>query len=142
MNSLISFASNIDTKYVYIAVAILGVAFIISLVKKAFKLGILVLVIALLLTYGGSMVSKIQEKYNINVEGDTIIAVVDGKEYTLDLELVSEIVITDIGKGKVKVAIKAADENKSKVAEVEMYRFMSNAVKKQAEKLEVPIVEK
>jgi len=124
------------------AVAILGVAFIISLVKKAIKLGILVLVIALLLTYGGSMVSKIQEKYNINVEGDTITAVVDGKEYTLDLELVSEIVITDIGKGKVKVAIKAADENKSKVAEVEMYRFMSNAVKKQAEKLEVPIVEK
>jgi|LFRM01.1.fsa_nt_gb hypothetical protein len=142
MNSLISFASNIDTKYVYIAVAILGVAFIISLVKKAIKLGILVLVIALLLTYGGSMVSKIQEKYNINVEGDTITAVVDGKEYTLDLELVSEIVITDIGKGKVKVAIKAADENKSKVAEVEMYRFMFNAVKKQAEKLEVPIVEK
>lgn len=142
MNSFISFASNIDTKYVYIAVAILGVAFIISLVKKAIKLGILVLVIALLLTYGGSMVSKIQEKYNINVEGDTITAVVDGKEYTLDLELVSEIVITDIGKGKVKVAIKAADENKSKVAEVEMYRFMFNAVKKQAEKLEVPIVEK
>lgn len=142
MNSLISFASNIDTKYVYIAVAILGVAFIISLVKKAIKLGILVLVIALLLTYGGSMVSKIQEKYNINVKGDTITAVVDGKEYTLDLELVSEIVITDIGKGKVKVAIKAADENKSKVAEVEMYRFMFNAVKKQAEKLEVPIVEK
>lgn len=142
MNSLISFASNMDTKYVYIAVAILGVAFIISLVKKAIKLGILVLVIALLLTYGGSMVSKIQEKYNINVEGDTITAVVDGKEYTLDLELVSEIVITDIGKGKVKVAIKAADENKSKVAEVEMYRFMFNAVKKQAEKLEVPIVEK
>lgn len=142
MNSLIAFASNIDTKYVYIAVAILGVAFIISLVKKAIKLGILVLVIALLLTYGGSMVSKIQEKYNINVEGDTITAVVDGKEYTLDLELVSEIVITDIGKGKVKVAIKAADENKSKVAEVEMYRFMFNAVKKQAEKLEVPIVEK
>ncbi len=142
MNSLISFASNINTKYVYMAVAILGVAFIISLVKKAIKLGILVLVIALLLTYGGSMVSKIQEKYNINVEGDTITAVVDGKEYTLDLELVSEIVITDIGKGKVKVAIKAADENKSKVAEVEMYRFMSNAVKKQAEKLEVPIVEK
>ncbi len=142
MNSLISFASNIDTKYVYIAVAILGVAFIISLVKKAIKLGILVLVIALLLTYGGSMVSKIQEKYNINVEGDTITAVVDGKEYTLDLELVSEIVVTDIGKGKVKVAIKAADENKSKVAEVEMYRFMFNAVKKQAEKLEVPIVEK
>lgn len=142
MNSLISFASNIDTKYVYIAVAILGVAFIISLVKKAIKLGILVLVIALLLTYGGSMVSKIQEKYNINVEGDTITAVVDGKEYTLDLELVSEIVITDIGKGKVKVAIKAADENKSKVAEVEMYRFMFNAVKKQAEKLKVPIVEK
>lgn len=142
MNSLISFASNIDTKYVYIAVAILGVAFIISLVKKAIKLGILVLVIALLLTYGGSMVSKIQEKYNINVEGDTITAVVDGKEYTLDLELVSEIVITDIGKGKVKVAIKAADENKSKVAEVEMYRFMFNAVKKQAEKLGVPIVEK
>lgn len=142
MNSLISFASNIDTKYVYIAVAILGVTFIISLVKKAIKLGILVLVIALLLTYGGSMVSKIQEKYNINVEGDTITAVVDGKEYTLDLELVSEIVITDIGKGKVKVAIKAADENKSKVAEVEMYRFMFNAVKKQAEKLEVPIVEK
>jgi len=142
MNSLISFASNIDTKYVYIAVAILGVAFIISLVKKAIKLGILVLIIALLLTYGGSMVSKIQEKYNINVEGDTITAVVDGKEYTLDLELVSEIVITDIGKGKVKVAIKAADENKSKVAEVEMYRFMFNAVKKQAEKLEVPIVEK
>lgn len=142
MNTLISFASNIDTKYVYIAVAILGVAFIISLVKKAIKLGILVLVIALLLTYGGSMVSKIQEKYNINVEGDTITAVVDGKEYTLDLELVSEIVITDIGKGKVKVAIKAADENKSKVAEVEMYRFMFNAVKKQAEKLEVPIVEK
>ena len=136
MNSLISFASNIDTKYVYIAVAILGVEFIISLVKKAIKLGILVLVIALLLTYGGSMVSKIQEKYNINVEGDTITAVVDGKEYTLDLELVSEIVITDIGKGKVKVAIKAADENKSKVAEVEMYRFMFNAVKKQAEKLE------
>lgn len=142
MNSLISFASNIDTKYVYIAVAILGVAFIISLVKKAIKLGILVLVIALLLTYGGSMVSKIQEKYNINVEGDTITAVVDGKEYTLDLELVSEIVVTDIGKGKVKVAIKAADENKSKVAEVEMYRFMFNAVKKQVEKLEVPIVEK
>ena len=142
MNSLISFASNIDTKYVYIAVAILGVAFIISLVKKAIKLGILVLVIALLLTYGGSMVSKIQEKYNINVEGDTITAVVDGKEYTLDLELVSEIVKTDILKGMVKVAIKAADENKSKVAEVEMYRFMFNAVKKQAEKLEVPIVEK
>ena len=120
MNSLISFASNIDTKYVYIAVAILGVAFIISLVKKAIKLGILVLVIALLLTYGGSMVSKIQEKYNINVEGDTITAVVDGKEYTLDLELVSEIVITDIGKGKVKVAIKASDANKRKEAEVEM----------------------
>lgn len=142
MQNLISLVEGLDIRYVYLAVAILGVTVVVSFIKKAVKVGIAVLIIALLISYGGVWASKIQEKYNVNIEEGSINITIDGKVHNINLEETGEIVATDLGNGKVKLTIKGNDEHKSIQTEVVLLRFMYDTVKRQANKLGIKVTEK
>lgn len=85
MDMISSVLMGIDPKAIWIAAGIVGVLGLLAIIKKAVKIGVLVLVIALAITYGGSVVNNIRDTYQIEVNGSHISMVVDNKDYSIDL---------------------------------------------------------
>lgn len=57
----------VDPKILYIAGAILAISSIVAFIKKAVKLAIVVVIIAVAVSLLGPMVKNIQQKYDFNV---------------------------------------------------------------------------
>ena len=79
-NAIGQFLTQIDPNTLKIIIAILVVLFVISLIKKAIKLAIVVFVAVLIFSSTGLMASNFQEKYNIKAEDGQIVLTVDGKQ--------------------------------------------------------------
>lgn len=131
---------GIDIKYIYIAAGIVALAGLIAIIKKVFKLGIAILVISILFTYGGRLAHSFQEKYNFKVEGTKVYMVIDDREHSIDFNVIESIDAFDTGGGMVNLDI--TTDRGGKVSIKKVPRFIFNGIKKPAEKSGITIIEK
>ena len=134
-----SLIGNIDKDIWLIIGAIIAVLAIISLIKKAIKLGMLILVVAFVVAFGGSFVSNIKDKLGVTVVDSTLH--IDNDlvgTYSIDLNTVESIVIKDAdNSGDVIVDISM----KSKTQTIEMPERVLWVVKAVLEKTKIDTVD-
>ena len=58
--------------------------FIISLIRKAIKLAVIIGLLALLISTGGGAISHLKDKYGIDIQGNTLVYRVDNIELKED----------------------------------------------------------
>ncbi len=138
MENILSKFNGLDVKYLYAAVAIIVIAAVIALIKKAIKVGLVVLVIALAITYGGMVIKDFQQKYNIDVNGTVISMTMEGKDYTFDYKAVKQIDAQDLGTGNVKLDIETITGRMF----ITVPRFIFDSIKVQASKYDIKINER
>lgn len=131
MEAVSGILMGIDPRAIWIAAGIVGVLGLLAILKKAIKLGILVLVIALAITYGGSAINNIKDTYQIEVEGSYISMVVDKKEYSIDLSDINSVNVININKDGVELDIISGDNTKMNIT---VPKILFNMIK--------PIIEK
>ena len=85
MEKFLSMFVDIDTRVIYIAVVVILIAGLLAVIKKAVKLGIIVLIIALLVGYGGSFLNSIKERYDFSINGTELYVRVMNNEYNIEL---------------------------------------------------------
>lgn len=131
MEAVSGILMGIDPRAIWIAAGIVGVLGLLAILKKAIKLGILVLVIALAITYGGSAINNIKDTYQIEVEGSYISMVVDEKEYSIDLSDINSVNVININEDGVELDIISGDNTKMNIT---VPKILFNMIK--------PIIEK
>lgn len=137
MENMISLFAGLDTKIVLIAAGLVALAGIIAIFKKAVKIGIFVLAIAVLVTVGGSYLAELQQQYGFSAEGSVISVTLDGKQYTVDMENIDTVKSYDNGNGSVKLEVWSGEYK----LELDVPRFIYNAAKGIMEKNNVEVVE-
>ena len=139
MEQVMGLIGSIDKDIWLIIGAIIAVLAIISLIKKAIKLGMLILVVAFVVTFGGSFVSNIKDKLGVTVVDSTLH--IDNDlvgTYSIDLNTVESIVIKDAdNSGDVIVDISM----KSKTQTIEMPERVLWVVKAVLEKTKIDTVD-
>jgi len=139
MEQVMSLIGSIDKDIWLIIGAIIAVLAIISLIKKAIKLGMLILVVAFVVAFGGSFVSNIKDKLGVTVVDSTLH--IDNDlvgTYSIDLNTVESIVIKDAdNSGDVIVDISM----KSKTQTIEMPERVLWVVKAVLEKTKIDTVD-
>jgi len=139
MEQVIGLIGSIDKDIWIIIGAIIAVLAIISFIKKAIKLGMIILVVAFVVTFGGSFVSNIKDKLGVTVVDSTLH--IDNDlvgTYSIDLNTVESIVIKDAdNSGNVIVDISM----KSKTQTIEMPERVLWVVKAVLEKTKIDTVD-
>ena len=139
MEQVMGLIGSIDKDIWLIIGAIIAVLAIISLIKKAIKLGMIILVVAFVVTFGGSFVSNIKDKLGVTVVDSTLH--IDNDlvgTYSIDLNTVESIVIKDAdNSGNVIVDISM----KSKTQTIEMPERVLWVVKAVLEKTKIDTVD-
>ncbi len=141
MEKFLSLFSDIDIRIVYAAAAIVAIAGILSLIKKAIKLGIIVIAISLVITYGGNVLNEIKENYKFNMEGTTMQVTILDKSYSVDLLNVKEAIAQDVGNGNVRLELYDKQGN-AYTQPIVMNRMIYQLIKGQADKYSIEIKEK
>lgn len=79
---------QLDPTVLKVLAVIMALLFIISLIKKAIKLGIFLLIVAMLFGCGVPALNNLRESYgmNYNQQTETVTVKVDGKEFSLPIK--------------------------------------------------------
>ncbi|MBR1453448.1 MAG: hypothetical protein IJ593_02220 [Lachnospiraceae bacterium] len=103
--------STLDPNIVYMCVAVLAVLVILALVKKAFKIAAVIVVIAILFGFIAPMATEYQKNFSITSEDGVLTLTVNGEQYVLNTKEVKD------KYGEV--------DNSDKILNVEMQRLAS-----------------
>ena len=131
LENLGSILMGIDPKVIWITAGIIAILGIISLVKKAIKLGIIILIVSLVVTYGGSYIDQFKEKYQFEFNSSGISVMVDGQKKEFSFDALNNMEVTPSSTNNVEVSIK--DEN-GKTYKFEMNKKLYNALKEKMSK--------
>lgn len=134
--------NGLDMRYVYVAIAILVLAGIISIIKKAIRLGITVLILALLLNYGGQYIYKFQQNYNINVKGDVMQLTVGGQTHQISLSGIKRVELFNLGNGYYRITLYYEKEDETSQLTVKVPTYMVDVIKSYAITQGIEAVEK
>lgn len=77
---------SVDPKVWYLIAAGFLVLFIFSLIKKAVKLSITILIVMILFLFFGPQSIKVRERYNIQVKQEILIVTIDGQKTEVQLK--------------------------------------------------------
>lgn len=106
MNKIISLIAGLDTKVIYIVCGVIIVLGVLALIKKIISIGITIIVIALMMSYGGSVMDKIKEEYGVGIQGSIISMDIGGEKQEIDVSLIDSIEkIGDSDAGKVNILV-------------------------------------
>ena len=99
---------------------------IVSIIKKVAKLGILLLIVACVLTYGGIATQQIKNDYNIQKSGSDICMTIKGTKIYLDDSKIKDAVVVS-GENGNSIVLKDK-EGKTHIVEVPkvVWRHLSN----------------
>ena len=97
MENIASYLLSMPREAWVVAIAIIGLLGILSIIKKAIKLGITVLILAVLVTNGGTYLNKLKNDYSLSVNDTKISAVINGRPIQIDLSEIEDIVVQDTG---------------------------------------------
>lgn len=140
-SSLIPTLLQLDPRLLRVLAVIMGVLFLISLFKKVFKLGIVLLIAAVLFGVGAPALNRLRENYDMNYNKQTEVLTikVSGKDFVLpikDIKAAKEYLIKfEKGVSDTKVNLSYLKESGLGVSEtgneaVTIPNFMLTAVEK------------
>lgn len=141
MEQLLTLFSDLDIRIVYISAAVVLIAGLLSIIKKAIKLGVIALLIAAIITYGGTTINSLKEKYRFNVIGTKVDLKVDDKQYSFQLLDIKEIICTDLGNGNVRLEMISKDGDYY-TQPIKLNRVLYNLLKGQVNKLDIKVTER
>lgn len=141
LENFMALFNGLDIRYVYAAIAILVLAGIISIIKKAIRLGITVLILALLLNYGGQYIHKFQQNYNINVKGDVVQLTVGGQTHQISLSGMKRVELFNLGNGYYRITLYYEEDETSQLT-VKVPTYMVDVIKSYAITQGIEAVEK
>lgn len=129
------FLAELDYRLVIVIAAVLLITAIVALVKKAIKVGLVVMVIALMVGYIAPTAFEFQRDYKIGVEDAAIHMVIKGQTFKIESNSCKEIILEDIGNLTYGLTAKYNDGNIT----VKIPRFMTDAVIAFGNKYGVPV---
>lgn len=118
------FLAELDYRLVIIIAVVLLITAIIAIIKKAIKVGLIVMIIALMIGYVAPTAFEFQRDYKIGVEDAAIHMVIKGQTFTIESNSCKEIILEDIGNLTYSLTAKYSDGNIT----VKIPRFMTDAV--------------
>lgn len=111
-NLLQPILAELDPTVVYIVVGLFAVLLILTVIKKAVKLALIVAIIMGCVFMLAPMAEDFQEKYSVVTETDQILIKVDGREYEINNPTaIKEAKLVYTGKQTIDVKIKYTDTN-------------------------------
>lgn len=132
---LIGILSEIDPKVVYIAVGLLAVSALISLIKKAIKIAVIVIIVALCISYLAPLAKQIQKDYKVSIEDDKLYINIKGREFELSKEGIEKIKLEHLGLKGYKLEVNYKDGFDS----IMIPNFLINPIKKFIEDKKLPV---
>ena len=122
---------NINITYIYILIGAFILLFLISLIKKAVKLAVLMLSFILLLNIFGYFLEDIQKNYLLSVKNGTIQAALNGEMHEIKISDIEKIKINEENKITIYYEINGTEKTFDvKVPELFLERIKEEAVKK------------
>ena len=109
MDIIVNFILGMPREAWMTAIAIVGIMGLLAIIKKAIRLGITVVILAVIITYGGMVVRGIQEEYDIQVNGSVVSATIDNDIMVIDLQKIESIAVSKNGDDKVTLSITSDD---------------------------------
>lgn len=109
MDTIVGFILSMPREAWMMAICVVGIMGLIAIIKKAVKLGVLVVVLAVLFTYGGMAVRNIQAEYNIQVNGSVVSAVIDNEPLVVDFKEIESITVAKKGEDRVTLSVTSSD---------------------------------
>lgn len=127
--------SEIEPTYIWMLVGICAIVLLLSLLKKAVKLAITVLIIGLCATAVVPWAQNFQEKYQIRVEDGALAMKIDGEDFFIDREGIKSMQLVNDGFGNYSLGITYKDGLQT----IKLPTFMTNTIKEFAERYYIPI---
>lgn len=135
MEKFLELFAGIDPKIVIICAIVLVVLALIALIKKAFKVGIIVLLLAIILGGGGLSLDKIASQFGIEFDGSNVELRLGGQEYSIDVNEIAGVEVEDGVNGKCSLTVNFEDGTSGSY---EIPTYMKGVIKGVAGKAGVP----
>lgn len=128
--------SQLDPKVLYVVVGILMLSVILSILKRAVKMAIIIGVMALAVGSLGPMAQQIQENYAFDVRDGVANITVHGQVVELDREKIKEVKLINKGTSGYSLKVQYDDA----ITEVKVPTFMVSEIKQYAGKYDIPFI--
>lgn len=127
--------SELNPTYVWIFVGICAILVVLSIVKKAIKLALIVGLIGLCVSVVAPWAQDFQEKYKINFDNGALVMKVNGEDFRLDKEAIKSMQLVNDGFGNYSLGITYDDGLQT----IGLPTFMTNTIKEFADRYSIPI---
>lgn len=134
--SVMKIAESISTEAWFIIGTVLAVLLILWLAKKALKLGIIMAIIVLIVTYVPGIISTQLDKYGISISSEGISVHNDDTDFDFDFGSISSISVVDRTAGGVKLKV----VSKAGAKTIELSTGVYTVVKMIANSMDIEIV--
>lgn len=128
---------QLDENTMYIVIGIFLFTAILTLIRKAIKITIVMIILALLITAVIPVAKDIQDKYGVRLGNGCIILKIDGNDVTIDKNSIKDIKITKEGVFGHDIEIKYSDG----LSKIKVPDFMMTEIRKYFEREEIPVSE-
>ena len=135
MNMLLgNILSQLDYRVVYIFVGIVFISAILAIIKRAIKIGIVVIIIALSMSTLGPMAKNFQDTYKFSVNNGIATIKTDSGTVTLDKNTIKNLQLINGGVNGYELKVTYADG----LTDIKIPSFMAALVKDYTNKYNIP----
>ena len=127
--------SQLDPKVVYIFVGVMIISAVLAIIKKAIKIGIIVVIIALSVSTLGPMAKEFQDKYKFSIDSGVATIQAENNTIKLDKNTIKDIELINKGVNGYELKVKYKDDGYS---HIKIPTFMAPLVKEYATKYSIP----
>lgn len=126
---------TVDPKIIYMFAGIMGVCIILAIIKKVFKVAIIVTIIAAIALAIVPFAEDFQEKYKYNLEDGIVTIMIEGQQYLIDRADCKSIEMQNEGMAGYSLRVVASDG----ALEIIIPTFMKPSVEDFASRYGIPI---
>lgn len=137
MEQIVQVLGNVDQKVWIVVGIILFIMFIISLIKKAVKLGIFIAIILAVNMFIIPSVKQYQEKYNFRIEDNKAMMTVDGRDIVIDKDTCDGIKFNGKSSESSQYSISIIVDGET--IDFEVPKFIQTGIEKFADAVEIDI---
>lgn len=101
--------AQVKTEYIIIFVGIMVICAILAIIKKAFKVGVIVVVLGLFVGMLAPMAKDFQKNYSFNIENGTAMIKIQGQEFEIDKDEVKSFVLENKNGKEYTLAVSFTD---------------------------------
>ena len=126
---------TIDTRVIWVFIAVMGICIILSIIKKAIKLTVVIGIIAAIAIFVAPMAEDFQSRYHFEMVDGAITMTINGEEVSVEKDICKEIELENKGAEGYELRAVTTDGT----LDIMIPTFMRDGIKTFAERYGIPI---